>query len=79
MEAESNDGETPIMTLFKVDGEEEIIHRGNKFDPITALMVLMNAKADINAKSKSKLTPLHYACIRGSTISALTLINNGAD
>jgi ankyrin repeat protein/predicted DNA-binding WGR domain protein len=42
-------------------------------------MVLVKAGADITLSSKSKLTPLHFACIRGATISALTLMNNGAD
>jgi len=79
IEAEDNNGETPLMTLFKLDGQDEVIPPGSKYDPITTLITLLNAKADIHKKSKSKRTPLHYACIRGATISALTLINNGAD
>jgi ankyrin repeat protein len=79
IDALNNEGETPLMMLFKLDCEDEIITVGNKFDPITTLMVLLNGKADVNSRSKSKKTPLHYACIRGSTISALTLINNGAE
>ncbi|CAI2365564.1 unnamed protein product [Moneuplotes crassus] len=73
--------ETPLMMMFKLLGEDEVISSGvdSKFDPISTLMILLNNKADIHAKSKSLKTPLHYACIRGSTISALTLINNGAE
>jgi ankyrin repeat protein len=67
------------MVLFKQVNEDEIIGHGMKYDPISTLLVLIKAKANINLKCNSKKTPLHYACIRGSTISALTLINNGAD
>ena len=42
-------------------------------------MVFIKAGADVTFATESKLTPLHLACIKGSTISALTLLNNGAD
>jgi len=79
VDALNNDQETPLMVLFKLDKQDEIIPAGSKYDPITTLMALLNAKADFNRESISQKTPLHYACIRGATISALTLINNGAD
>lgn len=79
VDALNNECETPLMMLFKLDGEDEMISKTNKYDPITTLMVFLKNNANINLWSKSKKTPLHYACIRGSTISALTLINNGAD
>lgn len=40
--------ETPLMVLFKLDGEDENINSAMKYDPITTLMVLLNSKADIN-------------------------------
>ena len=79
IDATNSMDETPLMVLFKLDGEDEMIRSGNKYDPITTLMVLMHSKADVSKRSNSKKTPLHYAWIRGSTISALTLMNSGAD
>lgn len=71
--------ETPIMLLFRVESDRNELVCTKKFDPIASLMVLLKSGADVTQKSKSLLTPLHYACIRGSTISALTLLNHGAD
>lgn len=60
-----------MMLLFNSNSDE-------KFDPVTALMVLINNKANINKKNSFGETALHYACSKGSTISALSLINQGA-
>jgi ankyrin repeat protein len=77
--AQNKRNETPMMLLFKMVNEKNELKCGAKFDPIASLMVLLKSGANITLKSKSELTALHFACIRGSTISALTLLNNGAD
>lgn len=77
--AQNNKLETPLMLLFRIESERNEEVWNQKFDPIAALMVLIKAGADIKMKSKCEMTALHYACIRGATISALTLINNDAD
>lgn len=41
-------------------------------------MLKNGKKILLNVEDRNKNTPLHYACMRGSTISALTLINSGA-
>lgn len=70
IDAENNWGETPIMLLFESKTDA-------KFDPVTALMVFLKNNANLKKKNVYKETVLHYACRKGSTISALTLINKG--
>lgn len=69
----ADDGTTPIMRLF-VDPDTI-----EKYDPIAALMVLIKHQGDASLQDKEKETALHKACKKGSTISALTLINSGAN
>ena len=77
--AQNNNNETPLMLLFRIESEKNSEVWGQKFDPIAALMVLIKAGANIKMKAKNKMTALHYAWVRGATISALTLINKDAD
>ena len=76
----NNELETPLMMLFFDQGQDDRNSANNsKYDPITALVILLKFKADVNIVSKSKKTALHYAWSKGSSISALSLIQNGAD
>ena len=42
---------------------------------MTLLKEAKLSKADLTQKDKNQFTILHYACIAGATICALTLIN----
>ncbi|CAI2359252.1 unnamed protein product [Moneuplotes crassus] len=77
--SKNNRGETPLHMIFKTENDKNELISSGKFDPIAILMVLIKAGADVTIATDSKLTALHFACIKGSTISALTLLNNGAD
>lgn len=61
-----------MMLLFHSDNPDE------KFDPVTALMTFINAKANVNKLNSFNRSALFYACHMGSTISSLTLLNKGA-
>ncbi|CDW76924.1 nad(+) adp-ribosyltransferase-3 [Stylonychia lemnae] len=78
---EDHNKRTPLFLLFfKL---KPILVHGNKAndDPasITILLCKSGKIKDINHKDRFQNTALHYACARGSTISALTLINLGAN
>ena len=67
----------PLMLLFRTlsETDEEVCH--NKFDPISSVIILIKAETDVTASTTNDMIPLHYTWVRGATISALTLINNG--
>lgn len=54
-------------------------NKSTKFDPVACLMVFIKQKVNIKKKNIYNENALHFACKKGSTISALTLINEGAD
>ena len=66
--------QTPAMLLFIKEGEDEIINTNNKFDPIRTLMVFRGIDLSITDIFRKNI--LHYACIRGSTISIISILEN---
>eukprot|EP00347_Sterkiella_histriomuscorum_P000305 403376393 len=75
---QDNQGRTPIFILF-YKYSDKLTHV--KEDPVnlTILLTQSGEIQNINHQDNFGNTVLHYACIKGSTISALTLINNQAD
>jgi len=69
-----NDNRTPIFFLFYKHSRKI-----PKYDPANFVMTLINmGQARLNVEDKLGRSPLHYACQVGSTISALTMMNNKA-
>ena len=66
--------QTPAMLLFIKEGEDEIINTNNKFDPIRTLMVFRGT--DLSITDIFRRNILHYACIRDSTISIISILEN---
>ena len=62
------------MLLFTTDDKELF-----KFDPVSAVMVLIKRKVNLKKINKNNENVLHFSCKVGATISTLTLINEGAD
>lgn len=73
----NNLGQTPLMLLFVHEGEDEKISSNNKFDPIACLSVF--SKQNLKIIDNLGRNVLHYACIRGATISVLTLLDKKVD
>ena len=68
----NNKGQNAVMLLFENEGEQE----HEKFDPISTLNIFLKYKNKVKLSHKDDQgrTLLHYACRRGSTISAMILI-----
>jgi len=62
------------MLLFTSDDD-----KNEKFDPVSAVMVLIKKKVNLKKINLNKENVLHFSCKVGATISTLTLINEGAD
>ena len=68
---------TPLHYAFVKIGRA---FTSSQIDPIeTVSNILSRENAKVNVKDQWGYTPLHYAAQRGSTISALYLIKNGAE
>ena len=66
---------TPIFYLFF----KNALPSNSEGDPVNVFMdIISMKKIDLKAKDVLENTPLHYACGRGSTICALSMINLGA-
>ena len=59
--AQNDKQETPLMLLFRTINEPDEEVCSNKFDPISSVMILIKAGADVTASTTSDMTPLHYA------------------
>lgn len=69
------DNRSPLFYLFFKHRQFEENQEGS--DPVNVLMVVLStSKTPLNLRlaDKNKNTILHYACMRGSTICALTLM-----
>ena len=55
------------------------LHCGRSYPAVPIMKRLIDAKAEVNHANKNGWTALHASCARGSTASAMTLINAGAD
>lgn len=59
-------GQTPVMVLFTLEGEDFNIKKSNKFDPISTLSIFFKCKnLKVTHKDNFGRTLLHYSCIRG--------------
>ena len=80
--AVDKDNRTPIFYLFfKHESIQSLNQKNPNYDPANIVMQLIeNGRINnINQRDRNQSTVLHYACCRGATISALTIINKGAD
>ena len=55
------------------------LHESSRFVHLSAVEYLVNQKADINARDKNDLTPLHYAAEKGHLSVVEYLVNQKAD
>jgi len=76
--AVDDDGRTPLHYAFVKAGEGQ--SDDTKRDPIEIVsnMLAIN-DLELNKQDKYEKTPLHYACQHGASISALYMIQRGAD
>lgn len=72
------DGRTPLHYAFCKIGESN--KNFKTFDPIEIVSNMLAIEdLDLNTQDKWGKTPLHYACRHGSTMSAIYILQQGAD
>ena len=66
----AKDGSTPLMVAAgfgaRRGGDEEVIEKAGRADPLDAMKMFVAAGAKVNAANDAGNTALHYAALNGS-------------
>lgn len=75
VDAEDNDGETPLHQAILHTPDEDDVLRTTE----SLIKMLLHFGADVNHLSRVGETPLHFATVRGNFPAMIALIEGGAD
>ena len=78
----AKDGSTPLMVAAgfgaRRGGDEEVIEKAGRADPVDVMKLFVGAGANVNATNDPGNTALHYAALTGSARGVEFLAANGA-
>jgi uncharacterized protein len=78
----TNDGSTPLMVAAGLGarrgGEEDVVEKAGRADPVEAAKLFVEAGADVNALNDDGNTAMHYAAQTGANRMVEFLANHGA-
>lgn len=60
------------------DGMKTLLHYSISYNQINCVKILVENRADVNARDSKKMTPLHYAALENNVKIIKYLILNGA-
>jgi ankyrin repeat protein len=78
----TNDGSTPLMVAAGLGarrgGEEDVVEKAGRADPVDAARLFVEAGADVNARTEAGNTAMHYAAQTGANRMVEFLASHGA-